>query len=404
MRFAMAALVGGVTCLLVVARPASAQNTQVERREVDAIPIAGGDSDIGFGGGAVGAITQFDDTDQHRWLWRLEGAAFLTVRTSNGIAVPYQDHWLQFTLPGLLGGKLRFTARAAYTEETDLKYFGVGNGVPTPTDSGSAFYAYGRTHPEIEAYARVALGRSYYAVAGASYTVNWFDIAPNSRLAIDMATGSPEVRGLLDHAPTDGVMVLHETIGVDTRDDEVVPRRGYWNELTLRVSPAISSFMPYAFGEILGVARAYVSLGPNFVFAARGLVDALFGDPPFYQLANYLDASAIGGIAGVRGVPAQRFYGKIKILGNLEMRADVARWEMFKKPFGLAVVGFFDAGRLWADWSSQPQLDGTGLGVHWGIGTGVRLVQGTAFVVRGDIAWSPLALPIGGYFAVGETF
>ncbi len=212
------------------------------------------------------------------------------------------------------------------------------------------------------------------------------------------------MRSLLDHAQTDGVAILQETVGFDTRDDEVVPRRGFWNEINLRLSPAISSFIPYSYGEILGIARAYVPIGPYFVFAARGLVDLLFGQPPFFQLAEYQDAYALGGISGVRGVPAQRFYGKIKILGNAEVRADVARFNLFSKPWALALVGFFDAGRLWADWSSQPQLDGTGLGLHWGTGGGIRVQQGTAFVIRGDVAWSPLAQPIAGYFAVGETF
>lgn len=388
----------------LVAAPAFAQNTDVERREIDGVPIVGGDSDIGFGGGAVGAITQFDNSGQHRWLWRLEGAAFLTFRGSPGFNIPYQDHWIQLTLPSLLGGKLRFQTRVAFTKENDVNYFGLGNGVPTPPNSGSPFYAYGRTHPELEAYARVSLGHHYYAIAGGSYTVNFFDIPPNGKLATDMRSGSPEVRSLLDGAPTDGVALVQETLGFDTRDDEVVPRKGVWNEATLRLSPALGSFMPYAFGEVLGIARAYVPLGPYFVFAARGLADLLFGQPPFYQLSEYLDAYAIGGIAGVRGVPAQRFYGKIKLLGNLELRADVARFNLFSKPWAIATVGFFDAGRLWADWTPQPALDGTGLGLHWGTGVGIRVQQGTAFVVRGDIAWSPLAQPIAGYFAVGETF
>jgi outer membrane protein assembly factor BamA len=394
-----------IVAIAALAAPASgAGNTEAERREIDGVPIAGGDSDIGFGGGAVGAVTQFDASDQHRWLWRLEGAAFLTVRGSPSFSFPYQDHWLQLTVPSLLGGRLRFQTRVAYTQETDVSYFGLGNGVPTPPDSGSSRYKYGRTHPEIEAYARVGLGGRYYAVAGGSLTLNWFDIAPDTQLALDMQSGSPEVKSLLDHAPTSAVVIVQETVGYDSRDDEVVPRRGTWNDLTLRLSPAVGGFMPYAFGEVLGVARAYVPIGPSVVIAARGLADFLFGEPPFYQLAEYLDAYAIGGIAGVRGVPAQRFYGKIKLLGNFEVRADVVQFDLFSKPFKIAAVAFFDAGRLWADWSAQPQLDGTGLGLHWGTGGGIRVQQGTAFVIRGDVAWSPLAQPIAGYFGVGETF
>jgi hypothetical protein len=398
----LVAAVGAIATSVLIAVPASAQKTAAERREIDGVPIAGGDSDIGFGGGAVGAITQFDDTDQHRWVWRLEGAAFLTVR-GPGFTFPYQDHWLQLTLPRLLGGKLRFQARVAFTKENDVKYFGVGNAAPTPANPDSPLFKYGRTHPEIEAYARIGLGSHFYAVAGGSLLFNWFDIAPDTLLAQDMQNGSPEVRSLLDHAPTNAVLILQESLGLDTRDDEVVPRRGFWDEVDLRLSPALGSFMPYAYGEILGIGRAYVPLGPRFVFAARGLVDLLFGQPPFYQLTNYLDQYAIGGISGVRGVPAQRYYGKIKFIGNAELRADIVRFNAFGKPFAVGLVGFFDAGRLWADWSSQPQLDGTGLGIHWGTGGGIRFQQGTSFVVRGDFATSPLQA-FSAYFGVGETF
>ena len=59
---------------------------------------------------------------------------------------------------------------------------------------------------------------------------------------------------------------------------------------------------------------------------------------------------------------------------------------------------------MWADTAPHPELDGTGLGVKYGVGVGVRVHSGKAFVVRGDVAWSPDARPLGGYFAVGQTF
>jgi hypothetical protein len=34
----------------------------------------------------------------------------------------------------------------------------------------------------------------------------------------------------------------------------------------------------------------------------------------------------------------------------------------------------------------------------------VRFQQGSAFVVRGDVAWSPDARPIGAYFTAGQMF
>ena len=61
-------------------------------------------------------------------------------------------------------------------------------------------------------------------------------------------------------------------------------------------------------------------------------------------------------------------------------------------------------GQVWADTSPQPQLDGTGIGLHYGTGVGVRLQSGETFVLRGDVAHSPDAHPVGAYFSAGQTF
>jgi hypothetical protein len=53
---------------------------------------------------------------------------------------------------------------------------------------------------------------------------------------------------------------------------------------------------------------------------------------------------------------------------------------------------------------AHPELDGTGLGLKYGVGTGLRFQEGRTFVVRADLAWSPDARPIGGYFAAGQIF
>jgi len=376
--------------------------------EFDVVPIAGGDSDIGFGVGAVGALTRFAGPPARarddRWAWRLEASAFLTFRFSPSFDVPYQDHWLLLTLPDLVGGSVRLMARAAFTKETDILYFGVGNATPAPPDYGAARYVYGRTHPIVELRARTTIASHWYVTTATSFTMNWLDVPADGKLATDMRAGPPEVRALLGDARTHGVAIFEEGVGWDDRDDEVVPRHGTWHEIALRLSPALGDAVPYGYEEVLAIARGYVPAGDRVVVALRGLADALIGQPPFYQLTEYDDTYAVGGTAGVRGVPAQRYYGKIKLIGNVEVRTDVARFRALDKPWGIALVAFFDAGRLWADWSSQPALDGTGLGLKWGTGVGVRVQQGRAFVVRGDVAWSPDARPIGGYFAAGQAF
>jgi hypothetical protein len=398
-----ALLSAAIVLALVPARTAWGGSDR-ERTEFDLVPIVGGNSDVGFGGGAVGALTHFaPGSDEQSWAWRIEANALVTFRLSPSADIPYQDYLLLLTVPQLRGGKLRLTARGAFTQETDVRYFGLGNATPAPPDQGSARYLYGRTHPTVEGHARLELAPYVYATAGGSFTVDWFAVPTDGLLANEMRAGSPEVKSLLGSARTDAVATLDESVSWDDRDDEVVPHRGSWDELTVRLSPRIGDVLPYGFTEILANARLYVPVGSRVVVALRGIADGLIGSPPFYHLAEYDQTYAIGGALGVRGVPGERYYGKVKLLTNLEVRTDVARFRAVGKPWGLDLVGFFDAGRLWADWFATG-LDGGGLGLKWGTGVGIRVEQGSAFVVRADIAWSPDATPIAGYFAAGEIF
>ena len=142
----------------------------------------------------------------------------------------------------------------------------------------------------------------------------------------------------------------------------------------------------------------------RFTLAGRLVGDLLFGQAPLFELSRAVDNYAIGGSNGVRGVPAQRYSGKVKVLGNAEIRARVVDFHLFGKLFTLGAAAFFDGGRVWADTSSHPELDGKTFGLKYGIGGGPRLMSGSAFVLRADVAWSPDATPIGAYIIAGECF
>jgi hypothetical protein len=106
----------------------------------------------------------------------------------------------------------------------------------------------------------------------------------------------------------------------------------------------------------------------------------------------------------VRGVPGDRYHGKRKLFGNLEARAAVWRFTVGASRYTLGVTGFVDGGRLWADLRSAPELDGSGVGLKYGAGAGLRLRKGETFVLRVDAAWSPDARPLGFYFLAGHLF
>jgi len=163
---------------------------------------------------------------------------------------------------------------------------------------------------------------------------------------------------------------------------------------------------PYEYEQATVTARFYVPLiEKRMTLAIRGVYDQLFGDVPFYELSRYEDTSAIGGGMAIRGVPSYRYYGRIKAFGNIELRTAVTRFDFWDRKFKLGIATFVDAGRMWTgEPNPDPALEGSGLGLHYGVGTGLRLQQGKAFVVRADVAWSPDARPIGGYVMADEIF
>jgi hemolysin activation/secretion protein len=130
----------------------------------------------------------------------------------------------------------------------------------------------------------------------------------------------------------------------------------------------------------------------------------MFGNTPFYELARFDDTYAIGGVLGVRGVPAQRYSGKLKALANIEIRVEIVSFRALGKRMVFGVAPFFDAGRVWADFGYHPDLDGRGVGLKYGYGGGLRLQSGSSFVLRADVAGSPDANPVSGYFMAGQMF
>ena len=187
-----------------------------------------------------------------------------------------------------------------------------------------------------------------------------------------------------------GVELLEGGIQYDSRDNETVTRHGQFHTAVIRVSPRVGTALPYGYERLNLTARFYTTPIPRLTLLFRLVGDTLLGDPPFYELARFDETPAIGGSKAVRGVPAQRYYGKVKVFENLEARSEILHFNVGHKRMVLGAALFFDAGRSWTQLGqSNPALDGTGLGLKYGLGGGLRLQEGQTFIVRGDIAWSP---------------
>lgn len=395
-------MAGPLVAVLAASPPAGAdpdpKAADAPGRETGVLPLVGGDTDIGMGVGALGSVVMLDRT--HRpYLWQVQFSAF--VATKSDVTSPsYEDAFIAVTFPQLLDGRLRLELRPSFTKDTTLPYYGIGNRAPAPAQAVPARDFYQRVHPAMAMLSRWAVSASWSVLLGAQYVYNETTLGAASTAAMDLATIDPGA------GRPHSLLKLQTGLSYDTRDSEISPGQGQFHQITLRVSPAMGDPFPYQYEQVDAMARFYVTLIPRrMVLALRGVFDMQIGDVPFYELSRYEDTSAIGGGMAVRGVPAYRYYGKIKAFGNIELRTAITSFSWFDRSFKLGVASFVDAGRLWAGMNNpRPEIEGSGLALHYGIGAGLRLQQGHAFVVRGDVAWSPDARPVGAYLVADEIF
>jgi surface antigen Omp85-like protein len=375
--------------------------------EFNLLPVGGGTTDIGIGGGYFMGYARITP-ERAPYDWNVESAGFVTFApgAGGGFVVPYQDFYLKLTVPRFFES-MELEVRPAYSWESTLRYYGMGNAssAALPAGASSKYFEFGRLHPEMDVDLRWRFVDHVVGRTGVRYIQNWFQVAGDSKLARDQATGSADVKSLLGSTAPTGVALFNYGIQFDNRDNNVSSHQGTFDSFDLQLSPGGVSWLPYRYMEATADLRFFVPIWkPRMTLAGRVVGDVLYGTPPFYALAVFEDTYAIGGLNGVRGVPGQRYYGKVKALGNLEVRTELASFHALGKAMVFGVVGFLDGGRVWADTSLRPQLDGSGIGLKYGAGGGLRLQSGAALVLRADVAWSPDATPVGAYVAAGQMF
>lgn len=387
--------------------PATKPQAGAGKRELNFFPIVGGDSDVGIGGGQFSNWAKLGVVEGS-FDWKIEDAVFVTFkRRGDGLIIPFIDVFARLTLPRIgPGGRFRLEVRPSYTDERTLGYYGIGNASTEPAGLPDAATEYRRTHPSLGVKLRVHLLERLFLSVGSVSTGSWLTVRQDSFLAREQATGSPTTRRLLGSFASHALQLIDLGVEYDTRDEETATGRGHYHMLLARVSPALGAFMPYQYVQLNATFRFYSNPIPRWLFLSFRLVGDIFlGDPPFYELARFENTPAIGGGKAIRGIPAQRYHGKVKLFQNLEARSEILPFRIRNKLFVLGVAAFFDAGRSWTEpFTAHPDLDGRGWGLKYGVGGGPRLQQGKTFIVRADLAWSPDARPLGAYVDAAQVF
>ncbi len=379
-----------------------------DRLEPLILPIIGGSTDIGALLGATGSIAKLGKGhDPYQW----KGGFIAATSIKDGpdtVEFPVNYYALSFDIPGLAGGGLRLFPRGQFIRVVNAGYFGFGNAstITDPPENSSNVTAFRRNQykkliTKVRLNAWITLPHDFYVLTGASFRYVIPEAYENSKLQEDARSedskGAPIIQGTSDH------FLVGITLGIvyDSRDHEANPKKGMFHELSFRASPGPVTGTDFPYGaSSLHLRFFFPLINEYLVLGLRLRSRFYFGTIPFHDLQ----------LGNIRGVPRGRYHGRIRILGNVEFRSIFYRFSFLKHNFGLGAAAFFDSGRVFADYQYNPELDGIGLGLKYGVGGGIRFTWGETRVARFDIAYSPdkAALtpdqPVGIYLHIGHFF
>jgi hypothetical protein len=381
-----------------------------ERYELAGFPIVGGNSDIGLQFGGAATLTRFHDAVKP-YLWNLDLLLSAAIKNdTNGIRLTQQSHVLRLDAPDVWGGRLRLDGRGSFQRTINQGYYGLGNAssavLPQGQTDPTRRFQYIQQEGRGRLISRVHTGTVVDVALGANLRFESPDTYGGSKLTDDIAAGG--VRG----ASQMGLAGIAAGIFIDTRDSEFVTRRGVFYQIGVSATAGTGEGVGY--GEASAVLAHYAPLPGPFIFASRVVASAQVGNVPFYDMLQagvFEPQYVLGGETGVRGVPNGRYGGRVKFISNTEIRATpFPRFHILGQRFLIGTTTFFDWGRVWNDFTVNTALDGTTLGLKYGVGGGLFLQWGEAAIFRIEAAYSPDAvaenpsLPVGIYVSDGAMF
>jgi outer membrane translocation and assembly module TamA len=370
------------------------QSLQSGRWEYVALPAINFNSDEGFGYGAlVEAYRHAPGVLPYRFT--VQPTVLFTTRGR-------RDFTVFFDAPALLPSGWRLDAFVGREQELAAPYYGVGNDAVHDTalsaEPNPYYYRYGRTRLRVLSNVQRRIGTSRARwLAGAGFASVTTDATP-----FDSGTTLLQQQLGTAAAPRGTLAYVRAGLVWDSRDREIGPTSGWWNEvLAQRVDRALGASHSYT--RVTAAARRYTPITERLTLASRVIAQQTSGDVPLYDLAtvqlSYRQEEGLGGNKMLRGIPKNRVMGKALVVANNELRWRAAHFSLLGKPSGLVLSGFADVGRVWADRLRPAELASD---LWLGLGGGARLALGSSSVIAVDVGRSSEATQL--YIGLGYAF
>jgi hypothetical protein len=381
------------------------------RRRVEpaGFPVIAGSTDIGAYFGLAGTLSYFRDGCRP-YFWNMNLALAASIKAGPaGVELVQQNYQWQMDIVGVLRGRLRLNPAVFVSRTINQAYYGLGNGdrpqLPDPyTGEPGRFNQYGSVDVWAFLSARYMIKRPFSLAMAVAYQYVGPHVYAGSLLDRESRMHAVDGSPLLH-----GVQPLHLvrtslTAIIDTRDNEVMPRRGIGYGVWGQFARGFPLSADTVYGSVGASLAHYVPVAGPVIFASRVVADLQFGRVPFYDLFRgsvpYL-TDMPGGANAIRGVPSGRYLGQIKVYANLELRALLYQFTVLSQSFTLGAAIFADLGRAFSDYTFASPLDGPAPGIKWGAGAGGYIRWGQAALFRVELAYSPDAAAVSPGFPFG---
>ncbi len=338
-----------------------------------AVPVVGGDTDVGFKYG--GLVNFYDYGDGSKYPGYDHSLYFEWSRTTKGSGINQFTYDSEKLIPGL-----RTSGEISYLTEKALDFYGFNgyesyyNGAFVDDEAedlseyqSRLFYKNSRQmfRAKLEFQGSI-IGEKLRWFAGVEYYNQNIDTVdtPDLNDGKDVADQAPYVDGGLygryirfGLLPEDQInggsnTLIKAGLVYDTRDNEPNPMKGIWTELQFIAAPGFLGSGDYGYTRMALTHRQYFTLVPKVMnFAYRISYQAkLSGDMPFYMLpfifntAPKLTYDGLGGSKSMRGILRNRVVGEDFFYGNAELRYKIIRTKVLNQNLYVALTGFVDGG------------------------------------------------------------
>ncbi len=268
---------------------------------------------------------------------------------------------------GSYAGRMR-EALASYDLDVDVygstpryarNFYGLGNGT---ADADGPLIEGNLAQLGARAGLGVSLGESFQLVVG-----------PSVRYADATRDSLQSAAGPISLLPAESFEAqLHgggyARLAASTTDSPTNPRQGLRFALEGSGFAGLTSAAD-AYGTVGGEVVAYLPLrlAPQLTLALRAGGEHIVGDFPFF------DATVLGGDGSLRGYRRERFAGRSSASASAELRTKLLDVDAYVLPLEVGVLGFADAGRVWASDSPFPTATVNSDDVQLGFGGGLWL-------------------------------